>query len=135
MIIYFSLRIFTLSLYSYSTVFERYEYGSDDSNFTLIFLIISNFFIYAGLYVVRLKNTLAVNLGKWRAASPDKALFLILFSMLFIYSDLGERLGGGIGRLLGIVTLFFNPGLVLLMVVSYYWLFRKSFSRRYSFLL
>lgn len=126
-IVYFSLRLFTLSLYPYSIVFERYPYDAHDSNYALVFTIIANVFLYAGLYVVKFKNNLAVSAGSWRPTSPAKAVFLIVAGMIYIYTNFSGDVGGGIGRALGILTLFLNPGLITLMALAYYWLFRKSF--------
>src|ERR1700733_8934135 len=43
-IFYFSLRLYTLALYSFSNTFAKYTYGPHDSNFALVFIIIANIF-------------------------------------------------------------------------------------------
>src|SRR4051812_36956086 len=53
LIFYFSFRICTLLLIPFSFAFERYEYTAADSNRALLFIVIANLFLYAGLHVVR----------------------------------------------------------------------------------
>jgi hypothetical protein len=131
-IIYFELRIYTLGVFSFSTVFTRYPFGPHDTNFALVFIILANLFMYAGFYVVRFRGNLSVNAADWKARRPASILPLILVSMIYVYSDAAGGVSGLAGRALGIVSLFFNPGLIILMGLTYYWLFRDSLSRNFA---
>ncbi len=85
MIFYFSLRLFTLALYPYSVVFERYSYGPADSNFALIFMLVANLFLYAGFFSVKFKRNAAVDASGWRARSPTRVSVLMLVSIVYSY--------------------------------------------------
>ena len=71
MIIYYALRLCTLTLYPYSTVFDRYPYTPADSNRALVFILVANLALYAGCYCVKFPTDPAVNAVGWRPASPD----------------------------------------------------------------
>ena len=50
MIFYYIMRIATLLYIPYSVVFNRNSITPEDTNYTIIFIIISNLFLFAGLY-------------------------------------------------------------------------------------
>ncbi len=133
--VYFALRVYTLGLFSFSTVFTRFPFGPNDANFALAFIILANVFLYAGFYKVRFRGNLAVNAEDWKPKSPASIFPLILLSMIYVYSDAAANISGGVGRILSIASLFFNPGLIVLMALAYYWMFRKSLSRGVAFFL
>src|ERR1700727_1778424 len=71
-IFYFALRIYTLTLYEFSDVFERYHYDAADSNYALIYILIANLFLYFGLYLVKIKGRPEVDPSGWEAASSSR---------------------------------------------------------------
>jgi hypothetical protein len=132
MIFYYSLRIFTLTIYPYSEVFDRFSFTSDDTNFALIFMIIANLFIYAGLYVVKIKQGLAIDSTKWKATSPGSVIFLIAAAIVFVYFREKYWTEDNIPRALNFLVLFLTPTIVILMTLSYYMLFRNSLSKKFA---
>jgi hypothetical protein len=95
-------------------------------------MIIANTFLYAGFYIVKFKGNLAVSPASSEPTASVKILALVVVSMVFIYSGSDSVGKGIIGRLQSILGLFLNPGLIMLMALSYYWLFRKSLSPWFS---
>jgi len=133
MILYYSLRIFTLTLYPYSEVFTRYPYDYRDSNSALIFILIANVFLYAGLYVVRIeRNELPAASEKWRATSPGSVVFLLIAAIIFAYFSGRYWTADNIPRGANFLALLLTPQIVSLMTLTYYVLYRKSLSRSFA---
>src|ERR1700734_403714 len=84
-IFYFSLRLYTLSLYAFSGVFERFSYGPHDSNFALVFILIANTFLYAGFFCVRFRGNAAVDSRDWRPVASTRVVALMLVSLIYFY--------------------------------------------------
>lgn len=72
MIFFFAFRIVTLTVYPFSNVFDRYQYGTADSNYAMIFILIANAVLYAGLYLADSKRIQSINTVNWRAKSPGE---------------------------------------------------------------
>ncbi|MGO9514266.1 MAG: hypothetical protein ACLP2F_11585 [Steroidobacteraceae bacterium] len=134
MIFYFSLRLFTLALYPYSVVFERYSYGPADSNFALIFMLVANLFLYAGFFSVKFKRNAAVDASGWRARSPTRVSVLMLVSIVYSYMSAIYWTADDQPRIASVLGLFISPPVIFLMALAYFVLFRRSLSRsaRYS---
>jgi hypothetical protein len=127
---YYVFRLFTLILYPYSLVFERYSYNAGDSNYALIFIIAANVFLYAGFYVVRFRDNRVINSGQWRATSPVRVIFLMLAAILFAYTSGIFWTEDNIPRVFNFLVIFLSQNIILLMAMSYYFLFEKSISRK-----
>jgi len=132
MIVYYSLRIFTLTIYPYSEVFDRFSYTADDTNFALIFMIIANLFIYAGLYAVKIRHDQAVDSTKWKVTSPGSVVLLIAVAIVFVYFRETYWTEDNVPRALNFLVLFLTPHTVILMTLSYYMLFRNSLSKKFA---
>ena len=129
MIFFYSFRIYTLALYSFSTVFVRYDYGPEDSNQALLFILVANLFLYAGLYVVRLKKAPRIHSEGWRPAAPGRVVTLLILTIIFGY--LVGSLAGSVPRFFNFITNLLAPGLVVLMALVYYSVFRHSLSNTF----
>ncbi len=60
-ICYFSLRLYTLASVPVLGGIPSYSYGPKDSNYALIFIIIANSFLYAGLFFVRFNKNKVID--------------------------------------------------------------------------
>jgi hypothetical protein len=129
-ILYFSLRLFTLTLYPYSVVFLRYSYGPKDSNYALIFIIIANCFLYAGFYFVKFSRNMAIDAHNWKAKSPSRVIMLMVVSLVYSYFSGIYWTPEELPRIVGFVGIFVSPPIILLMALSYLILFRKSLERK-----
>jgi hypothetical protein len=129
MTFYFALRVYTLMLFPFSGVFFRFEYTGADTDYALAFIIVANLFIYAGLWIVRIDDDkLTVDIGRWRASSPLRASLLLLAAIGFGFFSAAYWTPENIPRVLNFVVLFFAQWIIILMALSYYILFRRSFS-------
>jgi hypothetical protein len=129
MIFYYSFRLLTLNLYPFSLVFERYSYSASDSNYALIFIIVANMFLYAGLYLVRFNGSLAISPGDWKASSPMRVGYLMLVAIIFAYFSGGYWTEDNIPRVFNFLVIFVAQDIILLMAMAYYFLFKKSLTR------
>jgi hypothetical protein len=129
-IFYFSLRLYTLALYPFSAVFERYSYGPHDSNFALVFIIIANIFLYAGFFCVGFRRNVVVELQDWRPAAPGRVMALMVISLIYSYFSAIYWTPADAPRIVNLIGYFISPPIILLMGVSYFVLFRKTLSRK-----
>ena len=129
MIFYFSLRLFTLALYSLLRCVERYSYGPADSNFALIFILVANLFLYAGFFAVKFKGNAVVDASGWRARSATRVSLLMLVSIVFSYVSAVYWSGDDQSRIASVLGIFISPQVIFLMALAYFILFRKSLSR------
>jgi hypothetical protein len=128
MTFYFALRICTLILYPFSGVFDHFEYNAGDTDYALAFIIVANLFLYAGLRVVHFNDNLAVDVGRWRASSPFRAGVLLMMAVGFGYFSSNYWTPENIPRVLNFVVLFISQHIIILMALTYFILFRRSFS-------
>jgi hypothetical protein len=130
MIFYYSLRLLTLTLYPFSVVFDRYSYAASDSNYALTFIIVANVFLYAGFYLGRFKGKLAIDAGQWKATSPMRVVFLILFVITFAYFTGHYWTEENVPRVFNFLTIFVAQDIVLLMTMAYYFMFKQSLTKK-----
>jgi hypothetical protein len=129
-IFYFSLRLYTLALYSFSNVFMRYSYGPHDSNFALVFIIIANIFMYAGFFCVRFRRNAAVDSRDWRPTGSTRVVVLMMISLIYFYLSAIFSTPGDQPRIVTLLGIFITPGIILLMGLCYFVLFRKTLARK-----
>jgi hypothetical protein len=129
-IFYFSLRLYTLALFGSSAVFERYSYGPGDSNFALVFIIIANVFLYAGLFCVRFPRNPVVDSRDWRPTASMRVVALMLVSLIYFYLGAISGTPEDQPRIVGVLGVFISPPIILLMALSYFVLFRKTLNRK-----
>jgi hypothetical protein len=135
MILYYSLRIFTLTLFPFSLVFPRYPYAVSDSNYALIFIIIANFFLYGGLYLVGGRHNQAVRAGGWAARAPSRVAVLITLAIVVSYFTESHEPGEAPSRIVDFAELFVSANVIILMSLGYYFLFRKSLGTGFTLIL
>src|SRR5579862_539163 len=128
---YYAVRIVTLTLYPFSTVFLRYSYDANDSDYALIFILIANVLLYAGLLIVRPAEGGGV-LREAVAATPGRVIAVLVTAIAFTYLTGSYWAHDNIPRGLSFMVLFLSPNAVVLIVVTYYFVFRKSLSRGIS---
>jgi hypothetical protein len=129
-VFYFALRLYTLALYSFSNVFQRYSYGPHDSNFALVFIIIANMFLYAGLFCVTFQRNAAVDSRDWRPIASARVVALMVISLLYFYFSAIYWKPEDEPRIVSLSGFFISPPIVLLMSLSYFLLFRKTLGRK-----
>jgi len=129
-IVYYALRIYTLSVYPFSVVFDRYPYDARDSNFALVFMIVANAFLYGGLWLARSRPQLRICAEGRQANHPGGVLLIVLATFGLTY--LGGRWGDSTPRGVGVLVVFLSPAIIVAMVLVYYFLFRSSLSPRFA---
>ena len=132
LIFYFTLRICTLLLIPFSFALDRYEYTAADSSRALVFMMVANLFLYAGLYAVRGGERLRVDSDRWRPTSLPRALALVVATVLFIYTRGVLWSSDSIPRAFVFLLVFLSQNIVLLMALAYYLLYRKRMTRGYA---
>ena len=125
-IFYYELRIFTLSYWGFSDVFGRFPFDAEDTNFALTYMLLANLFIYAGLFSVRMKGSFGIEAGGWKATSAGRVVLVLLAAIVFTY--LGAALWGvgGMPRVINFIVLLLSPSMLLMLVLAYYVVYRKS---------
>jgi hypothetical protein len=131
-IFYFALRIYTLTVYEFSDVFERFHYDAADSNYALVYILIANVFLYFGLYLVKIKRRQQIDPTGWEAASSTRIAILLVVAILFTYFSGGGDPDATPSRFLSFLSLFLAPNIIVLMTLSYFLLFRKTLTRRFA---
>src|SRR3984885_276322 len=134
MIFYYALRIFTLTLYDYSDVFDRFPYDATDSNFALVVILSANVALYFGLYLVKIKGNQAVDAKAWEAASSTRIAMLLVAAIFFAYFSGAAAIDpeSVSSRLISISGMFLAPNIIVLMSLSYFFLFRRTLSRAFA---
>ncbi|QOY54065.1 hypothetical protein HUE87_09265 [Candidatus Sulfurimonas marisnigri] len=122
-IFYYSLRVFTLSLYPESHVFDRYEYDASDSNFTMIFIIISNMFLYFGFFLIKVKKHFLDKRKEINTKSPSLYIYVFMFLILII-NIFSEKFSGS----LGVLFFLFNPQIGFIFVLIYFMTYKEKIS-------
>lgn len=131
-IFYYELRIFTLTLYPYSDVFARFPYGPSDTNYALIYIIVANFFLYAGLFAARARTSPVIDPGEWRAIAPQRVVLLLVFAITFTYFSGLLWTEDETPRVFNVIGQFLGANIVVLLTLSFYFLFRPTLTRRFG---
>lgn len=132
MICYFSFRIFTLNIYSFSLALERFDFNANDSNYAMIFILIANVFLYAGLHKVRFSGSPSIDFEKWRATTPGRAILLVLFAIVFNFTKDRYWTVESIPRVLYVLVIFASTSVIVLLAFAYWLAFAKSSSRVFT---
>jgi hypothetical protein len=125
-IFYYELRVFTLSYWGFSDVFMRYPFDADDTNFALQYMLIANLFLYAGLFSVRMTASLGVEATGWKATSAGRVVIVLLAAIIFTYLGAAVWGEGGMPRVINFIVLLLSPSMLLMLVLAYYVVYRKS---------
>jgi hypothetical protein len=129
-VFYFSLRLYTLALYPFSTAFARYSYGPQDSNFALVFIIIANIFLYVGFFCVGFRRNAEVDSRDWRPKASARVVALMVICLIYSYFSAIYWTPEDEPRIVLFIGFFISPPIILLMGLSYFVLFRKTLSRK-----
>ncbi len=135
MTFYYQLRLLTLTWDPFSVVFGRYSYHASDSNYALVFIIVANLAIYAGLGLGSLRGELATKVGAWKATTPMRAVALMLVAITFAYFGGHYWNEDNVPRVFNFLTTFIAQDVVVLMALAYYLVFRQSLSKGSRFLI
>jgi hypothetical protein len=133
MVLYFALRLYTLTAYPVSAVFGRFSFDPADANYALTFMLIANVFMYGGLFAVRTHEQPAIDTALRRPATPIPVLGLMVSMIVFTFL-LGSQFPGGAPRAITALAGLLGPILVVTMTMVYFFLFRHSLSRTFTFL-
>jgi hypothetical protein len=131
---YYSLRIVTLTVYDYSDVFDRYPYDATDSTFALIVILSANAALYLGLYLAKIKAPQAVDARDWEAVSSSRIALLLVAAIFFAYFSGAAAVDpdAAASRLISVAGMFLAPNVIVLMSLSYFFLFRRTLSRAFA---
>jgi hypothetical protein len=133
-IFYYSFRIFTLGVYEFSVVFDRFPYSASDSNHALVFILIANIFIYFGLYLAKIRGEQRVDVNGWQAVASTRIIFLLAAAIAYAYVGASSQVNPDApdSRFLSLLGLFLAPNFIILVSLSYFFLFRRTLSRAFS---
>lgn len=123
MILYFSMRIVTLTIYPQSHVFDRFVYAASDSNFSMIFILISNTFLYFGFFMFKFKNTYNKGAIKLLPLSNFRIYSYILIILIFSF---GLKSFQG---LFGFIHLVFSHKIAIILLLIYYVINKEKISK------
>lgn len=129
MIFYFSLRVFTLTLFPFSVVFDRFGFDPRDANFALLFIIAANVLMYAGLIAAKFRPAGASDSAGWRGASPQTVVAVMVVTFGLAYFSGNYWLSGGLPRALTVLRVLLSPDIIVSMALAYYLVFRNSLSK------
>lgn len=129
MIFYFSFRVFTLTLFPFSIVFDRFGFDPGDANFALAFIIAASSLMYAGLIAVRFRPARAGDTSEWRGSSPRTVVAVMIVTFGLAYFSGNYWLSGGLPRAITVLRVLLSPDIVVSMALAYYLVFRDSLSR------
>jgi len=129
LVIYYVIRICTLLYVPYSMVFLRLNaIDFNDCNYTLIFIILSNIFLFLGIYLANTKEDIisstSLSSSLYMNNNNDKIygtrlVLIILFTYFLAFSDFLKF--DSIVRLAGFVrSIFLNPYTILLLSIVYF---------------
>ena len=117
LVFYYLMRIVTLIYIPFSVVFNRNSITPEDTNYTLIFIIISNLFLFAGLYSKSYEE-------RFRRPERNKLLdFKIKYViLLFLFASIlgGSNIFGVsfLDRIFEVIKLLFlNPTIIIFLTI------------------
>ena len=126
LIFFYETRIFTLLLYPVQGAFERFIYGPSDSNYALLYILVANTFIYAGLYKIKIRDSAVIKIGNYRPLRPRLGIVLFIISILF-GQFIRDKLPGTVEPFINLIyDNFFTPNVILMVLAAYIIVFRNS---------
>ena len=117
--VFYSFRIFTLTIFEWSNVFSRYSYSVDDTNYALVYIIIANIFLYGGLIY---QKKPPFNSGAIEKKPESHALYyIILLSVLtlFDYTKKYYWNEGNIPSGLNFLLIILSSKVLILLSIAY----------------
>lgn len=129
MIFFYSLRVITLTWFPYSVVFQRYEFGAADLNYGLLFIIVANLFLCAGLVVASRKYEREIIVAGWEPRSPKRVLGLLCFMIVFFYTNDAYWTADSVPRFFNFLRRILDVNVIISFAFLYLLLFRKTMSR------
>jgi len=129
LILYYSLRVATLLLFPFSDALARFPYGAADTNRALVFILLANTLIFAGLLVTGVRARWTIDTTAWSPRTPHRALVLVVFAICFAYGRAVLWGGGEPPRIVSILSGFIVQSIVIAMGLAYLVVFRAKMSR------
>jgi hypothetical protein len=130
MVVYFILRIVSLSLDFYSVVFERYPFKANNLNYAIIFILFANLALYAGLSLNNLKLYKNYSIIEIKS-SPIKTYIVVIVLFIGYIIGLSGTLGFvAIDAFFNILSgLFVKLSVILFMILVYLLVFKNKLSK------
>lgn len=125
--LYYALRIFTLSVFPFSDVFDRYPYAPADSTRALLFMLTANLFLYGGFIAGGRSRAPQIAATGWRAIAPGRVVALLIAAIVFAYFS--GRYWESVPRGLTFLAVFLVPNIIAVLALTYYFLFRRTLSK------
>jgi hypothetical protein len=125
-ILYYTLRVFTLYLYPVSSVFDRFAYDASDTNYALVFILVANLFLFAGLAAVR-KSVLPLPSGEGRRPSSPLAVLGLLAGTVALTYFVGH--GSAAPRAIVALGVLPSPLMIESMAMAYFFVYRRVLGR------
>lgn len=117
LIFYYLMRIATLLYIPFSVVFNRNSISPEDTNYTIIFIIVSNLFLFAGLYSKSfLKPSPRFETNKEFDFKVKNLILLFLFAVLLGGSNIFGI--SSVDRIFEVIKLLFlNPTIIIFLTI------------------
>ena len=130
--VYYSFRIYTVTFFPYSIVFDRIgAYTADDSNFALLVIIAANAFIASGLFSCKLGSRGAIDASNYRPAQPKiPIVFLYIIAILSSLNVLAPI--DGSSRIINLLLVFCAPINIFIVVATYVFIYRVKIKLFYK---
>ncbi|QQR81387.1 MAG: hypothetical protein IPJ69_04470 [Deltaproteobacteria bacterium] len=131
-IFYYSMRILTLTLYPFSVTFLRFPSSitPQSLNYTVLFIIIANFFLYAGFSAKKFKANKVIDVGNWKASSTNRVIFILTLVIFISYSKATLFSSGILSRPFLVLSIFISQSIIIMMVIVYIYIYKQSLSQR-----
>jgi len=130
MVVYFVLRIVSLSLDFYSVVFARFPFNASNLNYALIFILCANLALYTGLSLNKIKiplNDPLFVVKNWPTKTYNVILVLFIGYIIGLSGTLGFVLVDAFFSIL--TALFVKLSVILFMVLVYLFVFKDKLSK------
>ena len=130
LVIYFLFRIPTLLFTTFSVVFLRFTISYLDSNFALLFIIISNIFLFLGIHIATIRNkNIPIKLQKDKPSKDYKIILVIILPYFLTFSYLLKI--DSITKLFGFIqNVFLNPATIIFMCIIYFSYYYNNFRNK-----
>lgn len=131
---YFLFRILTLSIYTFSVAFERFQFTSNDLNYALVYIIFANLALFIGFYLNKVKEVEYRLDQKFQPKNVYKVFLIFLFGFIMSFPSVMRLFS--MERILAMTaSLFVDLQTIILMIIIYMMMFKDKISISYRILL
>lgn len=132
LIFFYELRIFTLLLYPVYTILDRYAYAPSDSNFTLLYVLVANIFLYTGFFCRKYKNIILPESINYNVKMPYGGFSIFILSLILANFPRGWISEENMQHFFDLIcNNIFTPNLVLVVLSVYVFTFRNQLSSKH----